>query len=48
LTACRICGNSVGNKTHAAREMMFGMRDVFHYLECASCGCVQLVDTPGI
>ena len=29
---CRICGNESGNKTHKAREMMFGTRDEFHYL----------------
>jgi len=43
---CRICGNGGGNKIHSAREMMFGMRDVFQYLECSSCGCVQLQDVP--
>jgi len=26
--------------------MMFGLRDPFTYLECAGCGCVQLVDPP--
>ncbi|MDD4941121.1 MAG: class I SAM-dependent methyltransferase [Candidatus Omnitrophica bacterium] len=44
--ACRICGNTDDNKTHTAREMMFGMRNVFQYLECGSCGCVQLIDIP--
>ncbi len=43
---CRICGNTRGNKVHEAREMMFGTRDVFHYMECGSCGCVQLMDVP--
>jgi SAM-dependent methyltransferase len=44
--ACRICGNGSGNKIYTAREMMFGMRDAFEYMECGSCGCVQLVDIP--
>lgn len=44
--ACRICDNGDGNRTHAAREMMFGLRDRFTYLECANCGCVQLTDPP--
>jgi len=26
--------------------MMFGFRDVFQYLECGACGCVQLLNPP--
>jgi SAM-dependent methyltransferase len=26
--------------------MMLGIRDVFQYLECKACGCIQLVDPP--
>ena len=26
--------------------MMFGFRDVFHYLECYECGCLSLLDIP--
>lgn len=44
--ACEICANATGNKLHLAREMMFGTREPFQYLECAECGCVQLVDVP--
>lgn len=44
--ACTICGNGTGNRRHNAREMMFGTRDPFVYLECADCGCVQIVDPP--
>jgi SAM-dependent methyltransferase len=44
--ACNICGNISGNKTYSVREMMFGMRDVFQYLECGACGCLQLMDIP--
>lgn len=43
---CKICGNSESNKTHAAREMMLGLRDEFTYSECSRCGCLQLVDVP--
>jgi SAM-dependent methyltransferase len=46
LRACEICGNVTGNAIHAAREMMFGERDRFNYLECGSCGCLQLIDPP--
>lgn len=45
-TACRICQNVQGNGIHIAREMMFGLRDEFRYLECAACGCLQLLDIP--
>ena len=43
---CQVCGNAEGNRSHEAREMMFGLRDRFTYLECAGCGCLQLVDPP--
>jgi SAM-dependent methyltransferase len=43
--ACAICG-AEGGKRHEAREMMFGMREAFSYLECASCGCLQLDPRP--
>lgn len=43
---CRICGNERENRNLFAKEMMFGKRDVFEYLECTNCGCIQLVDIP--
>jgi len=43
---CRICQNEAGNKSFAAREMMFGFRDTFQYFECAKCGCVQIAEIP--
>jgi 2-polyprenyl-3-methyl-5-hydroxy-6-metoxy-1,4-benzoquinol methylase len=46
LRACEICGNASDNRIHVAREMMFGMHDVFRYLECGNCGCLQLIDPP--
>src|SRR4029077_3058389 len=46
MSACKICGNTSGNKTHTAREMMFGLRDKFEYLECGNCGCVQSMNVP--
>lgn len=46
MEACEICGNEVGNKTHTAREMMFGRRHPFDYLECGGCGCLQLLNPP--
>jgi len=41
---CSICGNAAGNRVHVAREMMFGLRDQFRYLQCNECGCLQLLD----
>ena len=46
MKACKICGNEDGNKIHHAREIMFGFRDPFDYLECGKCGCLQLMEIP--
>jgi SAM-dependent methyltransferase len=46
VLACAICGNRHANRTHVAREMMFGLRDEFRYLECGNCHCVHLIDIP--
>jgi SAM-dependent methyltransferase len=43
---CKICNNTEANRSHTAREMAFGLREPFTYLECAQCGCVQLVEIP--
>lgn len=44
--SCRICGNAENNRIHRAREMMFGMRDPFDYLECGACGTIQICEIP--
>jgi SAM-dependent methyltransferase len=44
--ACAICGNRNDNRMHVAREMMFGLRDEFRYLECGNCRCVHLIEIP--
>ncbi|MBP2303224.1 class I SAM-dependent methyltransferase [Azospirillum picis] len=41
-----MCGHSDGNRRHTAREMMFGRRDRFDYVECAGCGCLQIEAIP--
>lgn len=46
MLKCRICGNSVNNEIHIAREMVFGLRDEFEYFQCSSCGCLQIRDIP--
>jgi len=43
---CKICGNTDQNTIHIAREMMFGFKDRFEYLECAQCKSLQLNDIP--
>ena len=43
---CRICDNAAGNTRHTAREMMFGTREPFEYVECTRCGCVQIAAVP--
>lgn len=45
--ACKICGNEKQNILHPVREMMFGLREEFQYLECSLCGCLQIKDAPG-
>ena len=45
---CRICGNSENNRVHRAREMMFGTRDEFDYIECAACGTLQISEIPDL
>lgn len=42
-TTCHICKNSTGNKILNVREMYFGTGEVFEYLECGNCGCLQLL-----
>lgn len=46
LTNCKICNNTHGNVKYLAREMMYGYRDQFEYLECSKCGCLQIVEVP--
>jgi SAM-dependent methyltransferase len=44
--ACAVCGNSRGNRKFTAREMMFGLREEFEYVECDACGCLQISPAP--
>lgn len=45
---CRICGNERENRTVVAREMMFGTREEFEYLECSACGTLQICEVPDL
>jgi SAM-dependent methyltransferase len=46
MTSCRICSSKTNNQILKVREMYFGTREVFEYLECSNCGCLQLLDPP--
>ena len=43
---CKICENNLDNKIFLVKEMMFGFKTSFNYLECSFCGCLQLIDVP--
>ena len=43
---CKICNHISNNQILEVREMYFGTREVFNYLECSSCGCLQLLNPP--
>jgi SAM-dependent methyltransferase len=43
---CRTCGADGQFALHHMREMMFGSREAFPYLECASCGSLQIQTIP--
>lgn len=43
---CRICNNTNNNILHEAREMMFGFKDKFNYVECFNCKCIQILEIP--
>jgi len=43
---CEVCSNSENNKVFHIKEMMYGIRDEFTYLECSECGCLQIAAIP--
>lgn len=46
MYSCKLCNNSQNNTLYVAKEMMFGIRDEFEYIECSACGCLQIVHIP--
>ncbi len=44
--SCRLCSTSVSS-SFTARETMHGAREIFAYIECPNCGCVQIAEIPG-
>lgn len=45
-TLCKICGNANNNQFYHVREMQLGLREIFTYMHCNNCGCMQLTDVP--
>jgi SAM-dependent methyltransferase len=43
---CEICTNTENNCILKVREMYFGTREVFNYLQCSNCGCLQILNPP--
>ncbi len=46
LLICPVCGNNKENKVHDIREMFFGTREYFSYVECVACGCLSIAAKP--
>lgn len=45
MNNCKIC-NSTDTYNFKAKEMMYGTGEIFDYLQCYNCGCVQAVNPP--
>jgi SAM-dependent methyltransferase len=46
IAKCKVCGNEDNNKLYLVKEMQLGLREMFTYMECGSCGLMQLQDIP--
>ncbi len=46
IASCQICYSKTNYQILKVREMYFGNREVFDYLECSNCGCLQLINPP--
>lgn len=43
---CRICRAEETCAQYTAREMMYGLREPFQYVQCKICGCLQIAEIP--
>lgn len=43
---CRICDTTGEHPEYDIREMAMATREVFHYFQCANCGCLQIEQVP--
>ena len=46
MRACAICRNERNNEVYSVHEMLFGLKEAFEYMACASCGCLQIKEIP--
>jgi 2-polyprenyl-3-methyl-5-hydroxy-6-metoxy-1,4-benzoquinol methylase len=46
MNKCIVCDELANYKEYVVREMMFGTKDQFTYLECSNCGCLQIKQVP--
>jgi SAM-dependent methyltransferase len=46
VTTCKVCSNTNNNQLHHIKEMQLGLREMFTYMECGNCGCMQLQNIP--
>jgi SAM-dependent methyltransferase len=44
--SCRICRNKENNTSYEAKEMMYGLREMFSYFRCENCQCLQIAEFP--
>lgn len=43
---CPVCGSNGQKKSYTAKEMYYGLRNQFQYLECQECGVLFLLNVP--
>ena len=43
---CKICNNESGNELIVLRERQLGMGDMFDYIVCSNCKCIQIKEIP--
>ncbi len=43
---CRVCDTAADMPIFVAREMMYGTRESFPYVQCPACDCLQLAEVP--
>ncbi|HEU5292951.1 MAG TPA: class I SAM-dependent methyltransferase [Cyclobacteriaceae bacterium] len=43
---CKLCLHEQQSEPYLVREMMFGFRDTFEYLQCSNCECLQIKEIP--
>jgi SAM-dependent methyltransferase len=44
--ACRICGHAGPHRAYRVPEMLYATREMFTYILCEGCGCLQIAEIP--